>query len=199
MRERATYHHGDLPSALVEAALAIVEEDGPENLSLREAARRVGVNHRAVYRHFEDKAQLLAAVALQGWNELVAWTDRDLARMPADDAEARLLGIGLAYVRFAVAHRAHFRVMFGPRLNEEGRFPELEAPIRVAIQTLERELRAGKPALRGDALRDAGIALWAAMHGLADLVVMRRVRVRRELLAGYVETVLRPTVRGILG
>ncbi len=55
-KKRVTYHHGDLRRAMIDAALAVIESEGgnPEQITLREVSRRVGVNHRAVYRHFED-------------------------------------------------------------------------------------------------------------------------------------------------
>jgi AcrR family transcriptional regulator len=67
----ATYHHGDLRRALVDAALALVQERGAEGFTLREAARRVGVSQTAPYRHFETKEALLAAVAEEGFTTLL--------------------------------------------------------------------------------------------------------------------------------
>ena len=63
------YHHGDLRAALVDAALSLVKEGGIEALGLRAAARRAGVTHAAPYRHFEDKTDLLAAVAQNGFEQ----------------------------------------------------------------------------------------------------------------------------------
>jgi AcrR family transcriptional regulator len=70
---RATFRHGNLPEALLEAALSRVEAEGAELLSLRELARDIGVNHRAVYRHFPDKLSLVARVAEEGGG---AWHDK---------------------------------------------------------------------------------------------------------------------------
>src|SRR5579885_21125 len=67
---RKTYHHGNLREALIEASLDLIAESGPKALTLREAARRAGVSHNAPYRHFQDKDDLLAAVAAQGFREL---------------------------------------------------------------------------------------------------------------------------------
>ena len=67
---RGTYHHGDLKRALTQAALALVAEKGPKGFTLTEAARRAGVSSAAPYRHFADKAQLLAAVATEGFIQL---------------------------------------------------------------------------------------------------------------------------------
>ena len=68
--KRDTFRHGNLPEALVNAALERLEAEGVESISLRELARDAGVNHRAVYRHFPDKLSLLALVAETGWKRL---------------------------------------------------------------------------------------------------------------------------------
>ena len=59
------YHHGDLRAALLIAARSIVEEQGAEAFTLREAARRAGVSHGAPAHHFGDKTGLLTALAAQ--------------------------------------------------------------------------------------------------------------------------------------
>jgi len=94
--QRNTYHHGDLKRALTEAALGLVAEKGPKGFTLREVARRAGVSPAAPYRHFSDKAQLVAAVATAGFIQLhealdaVAVAESDLIR--------RTLEMGRAYV-----------------------------------------------------------------------------------------------------
>ncbi len=75
------YHHGDLRRALVEAAVRLVEADGPGAMSLRAVAREAGVSPAAPYHHFKDKSELLDAVAHEGWEKL------DLAFRAARDAE----------------------------------------------------------------------------------------------------------------
>ena len=69
---RRPYHHGNLPNALRAAARAILDEDGPDVVGLRETARRVGVSPTAAYRHFANKEDLLASVAAEGFRELAA-------------------------------------------------------------------------------------------------------------------------------
>src|SRR5690349_16233121 len=78
--KRATFHHGDLRRALIEAALGLVDEG--DNFTLREAARRVGVNHRAVYHHFADKRALLVAVAIDGWVGLLEHIMSEVVELP---------------------------------------------------------------------------------------------------------------------
>ncbi len=198
-KEPGEYHHGDLRRALLEAALTMVVESGPESFSIREAARRVGVDHRAAYRHFADKSTLLATLALEGYERILQAWDSALASIPEERVQDRLLAMGRTYVEFAYREPGRYRVMTGPRLNEEGRFPELEVPIDAGMKLLTDELESGMARgifRRGDVL-ELALTLWSAMHGLASFIVMRRIRVRRDQLAAFAERAVACTVRGL--
>jgi len=150
----STYHHGDLPSALLQAAGQILEKEGVAALSLREVARRAGVSHNAPYRHFPDRDSLLAAVAAQGFSQL----GQELGRHSGADG-------GVAYVRFALAHPQRFRLMFGGQVAYD-RFPELRKQADAAYVGLERSF-----AQLGDDARFAAAATWSLVHGLAQLLL----------------------------
>ena len=196
---RKSYHHGELPQALREATLAILAELGPEGFTLREAARRVGVNHRAVYRHFEDKRSRLAAVAEEGYRSLAVLLRAAVETTAAqDDVAERLVALCEGYLRFARREPARYQVMFGPRLNSDGRFPSLELAIQEALLVLREELRKAGPEASSLARRDAGITLWAAIHGFSSLVLTQKVPLSDRQLSRYVDTVMRPVVRGVL-
>lgn len=198
---RATFHHGDLRRALVAAALTLVAEGQGESFTLREAARRVGVNHRAVYHHFADKRTLLVAVAIEGWRGLLDRIREVLAKQPADaPTHDRLLAVGKAYVVHALAHPEHYRVMFGARLNLDGRFPDLEAVMQEAITMVTAELQRGMARRELPAGRDitlSAMTLWAAIHGVTHLVLEQRIVIKPTKLAGYVEQLLQPLLRGL--
>src|SRR5215471_15318282 len=102
------YHHGDLRPALLRAAVETIAGAGPAAMSLREVARRAGVTHAAAAYHFGDKAGLFTAVAVEGY--------RELGEALREAARRGFLEMGVAYVRFAVGHRAHFEVMYRPEL-----------------------------------------------------------------------------------
>lgn len=178
---RAHYHHGDLRHALLQAALKLVAEKGVVGFSLREAARAVGVSAAAAYRHFEDRSDLLAALALDGMGRLAMEMEKALARAPGAPgtparAVAELGALGAAYVEFAVANPSHFHVMFGPWCEhpEPGDIPP-EAlpggrdPYQLLVDTLDElvRTRAITPAAR----QGAEISAWASVHGLASLLV----------------------------
>ncbi|MEU9194577.1 TetR/AcrR family transcriptional regulator [Streptomyces hundungensis] len=152
-----SYHHGDLRNALLAAAVEAIEQSGPAALSLRELARRAGVSHAAPAHHFGDKAGLLTALAAQGYDLLA-----DAVRAAGPD----LLEAGVAYVRFAVGHRAHFTVMFQPGLYHPDD-PELHAARARSDQALSDALSATVPAHRED--RAFKLAAWAVVHGFAHL------------------------------
>src|SRR2546423_1968360 len=116
MVRKRPYHHGNLREALIEAALSLVEERGSPEFTLREGARGVGVTHAAPQRHFEDRAALVAAVAEQGFHGLRAHVERVAVTSHRRDPAERLHALGVAYVQFAVANPAHFRVMFSAEL-----------------------------------------------------------------------------------
>src|SRR6201997_2674796 len=109
MSPKAPYHHGDLRSALVRAAMELLEEGGEAELSLRAVARRAGVSPAAPYRHYADREALVSAVAAVGYRELA---ERLGAAHPAPSTRDQLADVAVAYVRFALDRPALFRIMF---------------------------------------------------------------------------------------
>ena len=155
------YHHGDLRRALLDEALAAIESDGPGSLSLRELARRAGVSHAAPTHHFGDKAALLTAIAVEGFDLLADELNAAFA------STGSFLEVGVAYVGFAVRHRAHFEVMFRPELLR-GDDPALAAARQRSREALYGPLGSVPLDSGTDSLR-AGVAAWALVHGLATL------------------------------
>jgi AcrR family transcriptional regulator len=165
------YHHGELRRALLDTALAVIEREGVSALSLRDLARRLGVSHAAPAHHFPDRAALLVEIAREGFERfgvaLVAAADR------APDDDARLAAIGRAYVAFALAHPATFRVMFGRELAGLGSPPAAlaEASGRayaVLLRGVEAAL-ARLPRGRRPPVEEAAFVAWSAVHGAAML------------------------------
>ena len=161
-KDARPYHHGDLPRALLDAAIQAIAEVGPAAVSLRDLARRTGVSHAAPAHHFGDKAGLLTAVAADGFRRLAA-TLRETY-----EATGSFLELGVAYVRFAVTHRAHFEVMFRPELYHTDD-PELIQAREQARSLLYPPAAEAATSPNGaDAVR-AGVAAWSLVHGLATL------------------------------
>jgi AcrR family transcriptional regulator len=178
------YHHGDLREALLAAALAILEEGGdPNALTLREAARRAGVSAMAPYRHFADKEALIAGVAVIGYER---FRDALTAADQNPDPREALVAQGIAYVDFAGANPALFRLMFGasapksnPRLGEVG--GEAYGVLANRVASL------AAPGLADDWT----LACWSIVHGLALLALDGKLDARREAPRVLTDRVLR--------
>jgi len=168
------YHHGNLHHALVLRGIEILDAEGAPALSLRRAARDVGVSQTAPLHHFEGKIGYLAAIATHGFRML--FEERIRALRQKTEPRERLLGVVLAHLRFAVDHGALFHVMFGPDIPNKTEFPELEQAARRSYGILEtcvgEYLSARNASLAR--VRPAALAAWTACHGLATLMVDRQ-------------------------
>ena len=180
------YHHGNLQPALLAAAVEAIGESGPAGVSLREVARRAGVTHAAAAYHFGDKAGLLTAVAAEGYRLLGE-------ALRAAQSGGSFLDVGVAYVRFAVDHRAYFEVMYRPELYRSGDPGVVEA--RAAAARLLYGSDDPTPAELAE-----GVAAWSLVHGLATLWLNGNIPERLgddpEQITRVVATHLRPPGSG---
>ncbi|MBM3572683.1 MAG: TetR/AcrR family transcriptional regulator [Alphaproteobacteria bacterium] len=167
MSER--YHHGNLRAALIEAAGEIVADKGVEALSLREAARLVGVSHAAPYRHFADKEVLIAALATDGFHRLLG----GIAAVPEAGApEERLVRLAQAYVDFARNEPGRFHLMFNRQARDREKYPELYAAAIKSYELYAAAVAATLPA--GADIELAADTGWALVHGIANLMLERQ-------------------------
>ncbi|MDH3980132.1 MAG: TetR/AcrR family transcriptional regulator [Gammaproteobacteria bacterium] len=186
----AQYHHGDLQNALLEAAEALLERDGPARLSLREVARAAGVSHAAPYRHFRDKAALLRALSQRG-AERLQLTIEDAAARAVQNPEQQLVEAGVAYVHQAVQHPEMSRLMLGD--VEQGHAP-------AAFAALVRIIREGvaSGAFRQRDAEELALAAWTAMHGLALLAAAAQLPVSQGAGAQTLDDTVRAVARNVM-
>jgi AcrR family transcriptional regulator len=166
--DKKNYHHGNLRAALIQAGLDLIARKGVRALTLREIGAHVGVSRMAAYRHFADKAKLLAAIREAGFEKfaLALETGRDEA---GPESTARIRGMGVAYVLFARENPAYFEVMFGSPQEESGA-PPCEAEKR-AYQILASAMAEGqsKGDLRQGNAQLMACAAWSLVHGISAL------------------------------
>jgi AcrR family transcriptional regulator len=170
---RRSYHHGDVRGALLTAALELIREVGPAGFSLREAARMIGVDPAACYRHFRDRQEVLIAIAQEGFVRFARAFADELKETEGLGPRERLQALGRQYFCFATRQPAEFRIMFGesglhsrdPRL----RLPQVE---RSAYEQLED--------VTGEYIRAVGLkrepaelalTFWALVHGVTRLAL----------------------------
>jgi len=163
------YHHGNLRAALIEAGLAALETSDQAELSLRAIARDVGVSANAAYRHFANKDDLLGALAAEGFRRFAA-KQAEATRDGAASRQARSAA-AKAYVSFAQAHPALFRLMFS-RFLYASSSEDLKEAASAAFQGLLQASaqHAGVPVESEKALLMA-LANWSMVHGLSHLML----------------------------
>jgi AcrR family transcriptional regulator len=159
--------HGDVRRLVLDAAIAIIELEGAESLSMREVARQAGVSHQAPYHYFGDRSGILAAISEEGFTGLAhAFRDVHETEMPAAKAGF------IAYLNFAREHVGHFRVMFrndicGVMTHEltavaaDSAFDELRLMVS----------RTTGPEIDPNKAFTFAAMLWSLSHGLATLVI----------------------------
>ena len=179
---REAYHHGDLRKALVSSAIRLIEDTGPGNFSLREAARKVGVSANAAYRHFEDKSALMGAAARQGFEQL---SQRMIRAMDLASKEkhgqpasiARFKSVGRAYIEFATDHPELFRLMFSQSGAECLSSPKNQGTSEAGAVTPWVLLGQALDALVHDGVmtqrhrEGAELKAWTVVHGFASLAL----------------------------
>ncbi|HUH01021.1 MAG TPA: WHG domain-containing protein [Kofleriaceae bacterium] len=174
-KSKRAYHHGNLRPALLEAALELILEVGPQSFTLREVARRARVSHAAPYRHVADKDALLAERAAEGFRLLGEATTLDPA---ATDPARAFQATGAGYLRFAIEHPAHYRLMFGDAIADPRAHPDLATHGDHAFQILLDSITMcqGAGLVRAGDPMELAIATWSMVHGLASLIIDGRLR-----------------------
>ena len=175
---RRGYHHGDLKNALRGAAAALIARQGVDAVSLREISQAAGVSHTAAYRHYADKQALLADLAEDGFRRLTA-INRGLAESTPGGPVEQLKACGRAYVRFGLAEPHLLHLMFSQAIPDWSLHPGLKEASDELAATLADVVAAGQEAggLRLAPLGELTLTAWSLVHGLALLLVGRRIPV----------------------
>jgi AcrR family transcriptional regulator len=160
-----TYHHGDLENAALAQGLVMLAAGDVDGISLREIARNIGVSATALYRHFPNKKALLDGLAFEGLEMLAR------AQITATDlAGGGIAGFnasGRAYVRFALANPALFRLIMACGKAESS----------TAMQFLLQNVADLAPVGVSQNERHAhAMRAWSMVHGLAVLMLDRMIQ-----------------------
>jgi AcrR family transcriptional regulator len=170
------YHHGDLRTALLDSALEIIGELGPQGLTIREVARRAGVSHAAPYRHFTDKDELILGVVERGF-ALMQDTMQAEKEAAGEDPLSQFAASGMAYVNFALNHPAYYRVMFSGNLLSTTGNVSFQHTSRDALQDLVADVTQCQQLgiiKEGDPVTQA-LTILSTIHGFASLVNDNRI------------------------
>ncbi|MBN2547989.1 MAG: TetR/AcrR family transcriptional regulator [Anaerolineales bacterium] len=173
---RSSYHHGDLKNALIQAGTEILSTEGVSALSLRRVASKAGVSHSAPYAHFADKQALIAAISTEGFRLLYK---RLLAEVEADrdDPTRMLVEVAYAYLMFARAMPAYFKIMFSGILEKEQEYPDFVDLSKKNFQLLVGLVQQCQSAglLQAGAPEVLAVSIWSLVHGFTALLLERQI------------------------
>jgi AcrR family transcriptional regulator len=195
MTEPQPYHHANLRKTLLDAAVALIGEVGPRAFTLREVARRAGVSHNAPYRHFASKDELLAAVAVEGFDRMTAVMEK--AMKPGNSPLERLQLCGCGYVEFALRWPQHLLVMFDLPVRARNDCEAVGAnAFQVLLDCITEAQRAGDLAA-GDPLPSAWTA-WSLVHGIAKLANSGNLPLTRKATLEFTRNATRTMFDGMV-
>ena len=164
------YHHGNLRETLMQAALDLIARKGPSGFTFAEAARFAGVSPAAPYRHFRDRDELMASVALRGFTLFEAaltraWNDGQ------PEAFAAFERMGRAYLEFARTEPAYYSAMFeaGIPLATSAELRDAGERAFAVLRSASEMLCAQMPPQSRSPVLMVALHIWAMSHGIASL------------------------------
>ena len=168
----APYHHGNLRNSLIAAAEPLLAEKGLTALSLREVAKAAGVSNAAPYRHFQDKAALIEALAIEGFKSLKHGCIA-AEKKYADDPARQLTEAGMSYLFFAIKKPSIVHLMFGGVISLNDCGQELKQEADDAFNSLKKIVINGQLSgiYQNTDPFELTLAAWSSVYGLSLMVI----------------------------
>ena len=169
---KSAYHHGDLESALVEAAIVLVRKYGPDHLSLRAVSSDVGVSPSAAYHYFRDKDSLVSAVGDRLFNNLAEIQEKAIGRIQgkgAKFARERFEALGNAYFKWATSEPNLYRLIFGGFCSHVPHQPNESKAWQLLTKSLDELYSEGL--ITKGAQQGGEVIVWSAVHGSCSLII----------------------------
>ncbi len=169
--EKKTYHHGNLRNSLLDAASAVLREKGVVGLSLRKLATDLGVSHGAPYRHFQNKSELLEALAVRGYERIAEICRQALSENP-ERPDQQLHQAGMGLLLFNIREREISELMFGRTVQlatgGEKMFKAADDSMQLLAGIFEHGKRNG--CFQQGETMDMVLTSLSAIHGLSMFV-----------------------------
>ena len=181
----------ELPGLLLDAAVALVDERGDVDFSMRELAARIGYSVTAVYRCFETRGHLLRVVALRLFDDMVL----RLSQPEAESMSTNLVRVGEGFLTWAVENPGRYRLMF-QHSEPDARLTEEEQEVaRAGLRYMGSVLaRAGV-----DNPNEMATVVFSLLHGLASLSIAGRLEPKAEEIVPFYYAHVAPLIAEIAG
>ena len=167
-----SYHHGDLKNALISTGVKIIFDEGIDKLSIRYAAKKLGVSHTAPYRHFKDKEELVVAIAVKGFDILEKELDDAIAKHP-DNYLSQFTEAAGAYINFAKNNHEYYKIMFGNYIMNKTDYPQFFKAYDSSFKKMLIIVVGimGSKGKKKDEIAVTTIAAWSLVHGYSSLII----------------------------
>jgi AcrR family transcriptional regulator len=164
----------ELRARILKAATAIVEDCGPDCVTMRQVADEIGYSPTTLYLYFKDKHAILTEIVVEGFEDLA---DFCLAAQVGPTPLDKLRQRARAYIVWGLLHPGLYQLMFEARIEtdftpEQGQ--RLRRGIQDGVDLIPEAVAAGQLSEVGDAA-EYGNAAWAALHGVTSLAISRRL------------------------
>lgn len=173
---KKTYHHGDLKNALIKAGVEILAKEGIGKLSLRKVALKAGVSHTAPYSHFSDKQSLIAAISTEGFQRLSRTLDSAI-KTHESNPKNQLIESAQAYLKFALANKDIFKIMFSSALEKEKEYPAFVEISQKTFAQVVDIVRACQEAgiIKSGEADVLAVIIWGQVHGIIALAIKGQI------------------------
>jgi AcrR family transcriptional regulator len=182
---------------VAETALRILEDEGPEKVSMRRIAREVGVTPMAIYHYYPDREALLKSVTDAEFGKLLSFFE---ARQRRTSHEDRLVRIMDGYLDYAFARPRIFDFVFsryreGARQFPEG-FRDRQSPtLNPLADAMAEGMQSGE--LKQDDVWELALELWAVAHGYLTLYRAGRFNLTERQFRNLVRRAIQRLVEGL--
>lgn len=163
-RER---YRSELRRTILDAARDAFSRGGYESVSMRSLAEALGLSHGALYVYFKDKDEIFEALVRESFDQLAASLRQMRGR--GGDPVRFLKRAGRKYVEFGLQNPGAYEFAFILRRPGSTREPHVAYEyLRAAVKRCIDEKR-----FRTRSVEVASQALWAAVHGITSLLILR--------------------------
>jgi AcrR family transcriptional regulator len=179
------------------AALVILEEDGPDAVSMRRVADAVGITPMAIYHHFPNREALLNTVTDREFDKFLGYIQ---ARPMRGSPEARLISGMEAYIDYALDRPRIFDYVFSQPRPGARRYPEdFRARRSPTLNPIADVVRAAMRdgLLKKDDVWEVALELWATVHGYLTLYRGGRFNLSEAEFRSLVRRALRRLIHGL--
>lgn len=172
-KKNTKFHHGNLEESLINKGIELISEHGNTNFSLREVSASLGVSHAAAYRHFKSKSELIAKIAMRGFDILTKRLEIVGEQYNSHlNSYKTMMDLGAEYINFGLENPGLYRALFIKEIVDGISMEELDKASLASWQPLINAIKQGqanRKILPNYDAYDIGSMLWAALHGYVML------------------------------